>query len=77
MEKILLSASLAAILAACAACTVKEDRDVCPCSLTVSFSDPDASGPVELLAPKGNHVKIGVSFYLCLYKPEGVMGKQI
>ena len=49
MERILLSASLAAILAACAACTVKEDRDVCPCSLTVSFSDPDASGPVELL----------------------------
>jgi hypothetical protein len=50
MEKILLSASLAAILAVCAACTVKEDRDFCPCSLTVSFSDPDASGPVELLA---------------------------
>ena len=49
MEKILLSASLAAILAVCAACTVKEDRDFCPCSLTVSFSDPDASGPVELL----------------------------
>ena len=49
MERILLSASLAAILAACAACTVKEDRNICPCSLTVSFSDPDASGPVELL----------------------------
>ena len=49
MDRILLPASLAAILAACPACTVKEDRDICPCSLTVSFSDPDASGPVELL----------------------------
>ena len=49
MERIRLSAFLAAILAACAACTVKEDRDICPCNLTVSFPDPDASGPVELL----------------------------
>lgn len=49
MERILLSASMAAILAASTACTVKEDRDTCPCSLAVSFSDPDASGPVALL----------------------------
>ena len=49
MERLLLSAFLAAFLAACAACTVKEDRNTCPCSLTVSFSDPDDSGYVALL----------------------------
>ena len=49
MDRILLSATLAALLAACAACTVKEDRGPCPCILTVSFMDPDVTGPVELL----------------------------
>ena len=42
MAKTLLSALLAVILMACTACSVKEDRNPCPCNLTVSFSDPDA-----------------------------------
>ena len=49
MERFLLPAFLAAILMACAACTIKEDRNPCPCSLMVSFSDPNAIGLVELL----------------------------
>ena len=49
MERIFLSVSLTAILVVCAACTVKEDRNPCPCNLTISFSDQDATGPVELL----------------------------
>ena len=49
MDRILLSAFLVAIFTVCTACTVKEDRNPCPCSLTVTFSDPDATGSVELL----------------------------
>ena len=49
MERILLPASLAAFFVACVACTVKEDRNPCPCNLTVSFLDPETNGPVELL----------------------------
>lgn len=49
MARILLSAFLAVILMAYTACSVKEDRNPCPCSLTVSFSDPDAAGPVEIM----------------------------
>ena len=49
MERVLLPAFLAAILAACSAYTIKEDRNPCPCSLMVSFSDSNAIGQVELL----------------------------
>lgn len=49
MDRILLPASLALLIAATAACTVKEERGPCPCYLLVSFTDPDATGPVELL----------------------------
>ena len=49
MERILLPASLAAIFVACVACSVKEDRNPCPCNLTVSFLDTEANGSVELL----------------------------
>ena len=38
-----------AFLAAGTACSVKEDRDPCPCYLQVSFTDPDAAGEAEML----------------------------
>ena len=31
------------------ACTIKENRDPCPCYLQVSFTDPGASGEAEML----------------------------
>lgn len=37
------------LLAAAIACSVKEDRTPCPCYLQVSFTDPEASGPVLLV----------------------------
>lgn len=48
MDKMLIPACLA-ILAACTACSIKEDRGPCPCYLQVSFTDPDATGEAELL----------------------------
>ncbi len=47
-RRIRFSAALLA-LAATFACTVKEDRTPCPCYLQVSFTDPEAAGPVLLL----------------------------
>lgn len=48
MDRLLIPACLA-FLAAGTACSVKEDRGPCPCYLQVSFTDPDASGEVEIL----------------------------
>ena len=48
MDRLLIPACLA-LLAAGAACSVKEDRGPCPCYLQVSFSDPDAAGEAEVL----------------------------
>ena len=48
MERMLIPACLA-LLAVGTACTVKEDRDQCPCYLQVSFTDPDATGEAQLL----------------------------
>lgn len=49
MDKTLLSATLTILLAVIAACSVKEDRSLCPCYLQVTFSEPDTTGRVELL----------------------------
>jgi len=49
IARLLFLVFLAVILMACIACSVKEDRNPCPCSLTVSFSDPDITGPVEIM----------------------------
>jgi hypothetical protein len=46
MDRLLIPACLA-LLAASAACTVKEDRGPCPCSLQVSFTDP--AGEAQIL----------------------------
>lgn len=52
MTKMHTRTSLAAFLlfvAGAPSCSVKEDRTPCPCYLQVSFTDPEASGPVILL----------------------------
>ena len=46
MDRLLIPACLA-LLAAGAACSVKEDRGPCPCYLQVSFSDP--AGEAQIL----------------------------
>jgi len=43
-----------ALFAATLSCTVKEDRGPCPCYLQVTFTDPEASGPVELMGWNGS-----------------------
>jgi len=43
-----------ALLAATLSCTVKEDRGPCPCFLQVTFTDPEASGAVEMLGWNGS-----------------------
>ena len=48
MDRLFIPACLA-LLAAVAACSVKEDRGPCPCYLQVSFTDPDAAGEAELM----------------------------
>ena len=48
MDRLLTPACLA-LLVVGTACTVKEDRNPCPCYLQVSFTDPDAAGEAELL----------------------------
>ena len=47
-RRMLIPASLA-LVAAFASCTIKENRDPCPCYLQVSFADPEASGEAEML----------------------------
>ena len=48
MDRMFIPACLA-LLVSGMACTIKENRDPCPCYLQVSFTDPGASGEAEML----------------------------
>ena len=49
MDRYLLLPACLALLTALSACTIKEARESCPCYLQVTFTDPEASGPAEML----------------------------
>ena len=48
MDRMFIPACLT-LLVSGMACTIKENRDPCPCYLQVSFTDPGASGEAEML----------------------------
>lgn len=49
MDRYLLLTACLALLTGLSSCTIKEARGECPCYLQVSFTDPEATGPVQLL----------------------------
>lgn len=48
MTKMQIRTGFLLLLAGFVSCSVKEDRTPCPCYLQISFTDPEASGPVIL-----------------------------
>lgn len=53
MTKMHYNPTVILLLAATLSCSVKEDRTPCPCYLQISFTDPEASGPVLLQGRSG------------------------